>query len=44
MPYTGWKSVAVRDALYSKVEKQAEKEHRSVSNYVEKVLSEALGE
>ena len=44
MPYKGWQTVAIREATYSKLEKKAEKENRSVSNMAETIISEALKE
>lgn len=38
MPAKGWKVVSVREEVFSKVEKRAEKEHRSVTNMVETIL------
>jgi predicted CopG family antitoxin len=42
MPYEGWKTVAVRDEVYAKLKKKAEKEHRSLTNMVEVILLEAV--
>ena len=44
MPRDGWQSVALPDALYSKLEKRAEKEKRSVSNMAQVIIEEALKE
>ena len=41
MPAQGWKVVSVREEVFNKVEKRAEKEHRSVTNMVEVILLEA---
>ena len=41
MPAQGWKVVSVREEVFNKVEKRAEKEHRSVTNMVEAILLEA---
>lgn len=44
MPYDGWKTVAIPDALYSKLEAKAKKEKRSVSNMALVIIEEALKE
>lgn len=41
MPEKGWRNVSVRDVVFEKVEKKAEKEHRTVTNMVEVILLEA---
>jgi hypothetical protein len=41
MPAQGWKVVSVREEVFAKVEKRAEKEHRTVTNMVEAILLEA---
>ena len=43
MPYEGWKTVAVRDEVYAKLKKKADKEHRSVTNMAEVIILEATG-
>ncbi len=42
MPEKGWKSVGVRDEVYAKLRKKAEKEHRSITNMVEVILLDAV--
>ena len=41
MPEKGWKTVTLRDEVYERLRKRAEKEHRSVTNMVEVVILEA---
>ncbi|MDV3294008.1 MAG: hypothetical protein LYZ70_07030 [Nitrososphaerales archaeon] len=41
MPYEGWKTVAVRDEVYAKLKKKADKEHRSVTNMAEVIILDA---
>ena len=38
MPAQGWKVVSVREEVFAKVEKKAEKEHRTVTNMVEVII------
>lgn len=41
MPEKGWKTLVVREDIYAKLKKKAEKEHRSVTNMAEVILLEA---
>ena len=41
MPAQGWKVVSVREEIFAKVEKKAQKENRTVTNMVETILLEA---
>ena len=41
MPEKGWKSISVRDAVFDKLKKKAEKEHRTVTNMAEVIILEA---
>jgi hypothetical protein len=41
MPEKGWKSVSVRDEVFAKLKKKAEKEHRSVTNMAEVIILDA---
>lgn len=43
MPEKGWKSISVRDAVFDKLKKKAEKEHRTVTNMAEVIILEATG-
>lgn len=42
MPYKGWKTIAVRDAVFEGLKKKADKEHRTVTNMAELIMLEAL--
>lgn len=44
MPREGWQSVALPDSLYTRLEKKATKEKRSVSNMAQVIIEEALKE
>jgi predicted CopG family antitoxin len=41
MPVKGWKTITVRDEVFTKLKKKAEKEHRSVTNMAEVIILEA---
>jgi predicted CopG family antitoxin len=41
MPLKGWKTLTIRDDVYSKLEKKAKSEHRSVTNMAEAIILEA---
>ncbi len=41
MPVKGWKTITVRDEVFDKLKKKAEKEHRSVTNMAEFIILEA---
>ncbi len=42
MPRDGWQSVALPDALYTKLEAKAKREKRSVSNMAQVIIEEAV--
>lgn len=44
MPNEGWKTVALPDAIYLKLEMKAKKEKRSVSNMALVIIEEGLKE
>ena len=44
MPYEGWKTVALPEATYAKLEVKAKKEKRSVSNMALLIIEEGLKE
>lgn len=44
MPNEGWKTVAIPDAVYSKLEAKAKREKRSVSNMALVIIEEGLEE
>lgn len=41
MPVKGWKTISVKDEVYAKLKKKADKEHRSITNMAEVILLEA---
>ena len=42
MPNEGQRSITIKEPIYDKIEKQAEKEHRSVANMVELAITKYL--
>lgn len=38
MPREGWKTVAIRAEYFEQLEEQADRDHRSVAGYLEKLL------
>jgi predicted CopG family antitoxin len=38
MPEQGYKSITVSEDIYSQLQQEAEKDHRSVSNFIEALL------
>jgi hypothetical protein len=41
MSIKGWKSINIHEEVYAKLEKRAEKEHRSITNMAEVIILEA---
>lgn len=42
MPEKGWKTVGIREDLFKEIERAAEAENRSVSNWVENVMKKTI--
>ncbi|MBI4258858.1 MAG: hypothetical protein HY619_07870 [Thaumarchaeota archaeon] len=38
MPREGWKSVSIKEEYFGQLKSRADKEHRSVAGYLEKML------
>jgi predicted CopG family antitoxin len=41
MPVKGWKTITVREEVFEKLKKKADKEHRSVTNMAEVLILDA---
>jgi predicted CopG family antitoxin len=42
MPVKGWKTITIREEVFAKLKKRAEKENRSVTNMAETIILEAV--